>query len=88
MESVNLDGEETELPWSRVLDQLLKLEPRGGSRGPTCWLATTRPDRRPHVAGVVGFWSDDSLYLVSGPTTTKARNLAVDPRCSFAISLS
>ena len=87
MESVNLDAGEAEIPWSRALDQLLKLRPRGGSRGPTCWLATTRPNGRPHVAGVVGFWADDSLYFVSGPATTKGRNLAADPRCSFAISL-
>src|SRR5579862_9270461 len=87
MESVNLDAEEAEIPWARALDQLLRLEPRGGSRGPTCWLATTCPDGRPHVAGVVGLWADDSLYFVSGPTTTKARNVAANPRCSFAISL-
>jgi hypothetical protein len=87
MESVNLDAEEAEIPWARALDQLDKLEPRGGSRGPTCWLATTRPDGRPHIAGVVGFWADDRLYFVSGPTTRKARNLAADGRCSFAISL-
>ena len=87
MESVNLDPEEAEIPWSRALDQLDKLEPRGGSRGPTCWLATTRPDGRAHIAGVVGLWADASLYFVSGPTTRKARNIAADQRCSFAISL-
>ena len=87
MESINLDTAEAEIPWSRAIDQLDKLEPRGGSRGPTCWLTTTRADGRPHVAGVVGFWSDDTLYFVSGPGTTKARNVARDPRCSFAISL-
>jgi Pyridoxamine 5'-phosphate oxidase len=87
VESVNLDAEEAEIPWSRALDQLEKLEPRGGSRGPTCWLATTRPDGRPHIAGVVGFWTNDRLYFVSGPTTRKARNLAAENRCSFAISL-
>jgi hypothetical protein len=31
MESVNLDAEEEEIPWSRAQDQLLKLEPRGGA---------------------------------------------------------
>jgi Pyridoxamine 5'-phosphate oxidase len=87
VESVNLHAEEAEIPWSRALDQLDKLEPRGGSRGPTCWLATTGPEGRAHLAGVVGFWSNDSLYFVSGPTTRKARNLVADPRCSFAISL-
>ena len=87
MESINLDLEELEIPWSRAVDQLDKLEPRGGSRGPTCWLTTTRADGSPHVAGVVGFWADEALYFVSGPGTTKAQNIARDPRCSFAISL-
>jgi hypothetical protein len=87
VESINLNPEEPEIPWSRAVDQLDKLEPRGGSGGPTCWLTTTRTDGRPHVAGVVGFWTDDTLYFVSGPTTRKAQNIARDPRCSFAISL-
>lgn len=85
--STNLDSEEAEIPWSRAVDQLDKLEPRGGSRGPTCWLTTTRADGSSHVAGVVGYWADDTLYFVSGPRTTKAQNIARDPRCSFAISL-
>jgi Pyridoxamine 5'-phosphate oxidase len=75
------------IPWSRAVSQLDKLEPSGGSRGPTCWLSTTRRDGRPHVAGVVGLWLDDTLYFVSGPGTRKSRSLAADPRCSFAISL-
>jgi hypothetical protein len=87
LESINLDPEESEIPWSRAIEQLDKLEPRGGSGGPTCWLTTTRPDGRPGIAGVVGFWADDTLYFVSGPQTQKARNIARDPRCSFAISL-
>jgi hypothetical protein len=87
--SINLDpdGNET-IPWSRALAQLEQLRPAGGSRGPTCWLSTTGPDGRPHVAGVVGHWLADALYFVSGPPTRKSRNLAADPRCSFAISLS
>jgi hypothetical protein len=88
MESVNLDPNQSDpLPWSRALAQLDKLEPRGGSGGPTCWLATARPDGRPHLAGVVGLWTDDTLYFVSGAATRKARNLARTPLCTFAISL-
>jgi hypothetical protein len=87
VESTNLDPEEPEIPWSRAVDQLDKLEPRGGSSGPTCWLATTRPGGRPHVAGVVGLWTSDTLYFVSGPGTRKARNLVHDSHCSLAISL-
>jgi len=88
MESVNLDSGQSEpMPWSRAVAQLDELEPRGGSGGPTCWLSTARPDGRPHVAGVVGLWLDDTLYFVSGSSTRKSRNLGADPRCSIAISL-
>jgi Pyridoxamine 5'-phosphate oxidase len=87
MESINLVAEQPEIPWARALAQLGELKPRGGSRGPTCWLSTISPGGRPHLAGVVGVWADDSLYFVSGPATRKARNLVADPRCSFAISL-
>jgi Pyridoxamine 5'-phosphate oxidase len=87
-EAVNLDpGQQEPIPWSRALSQLEKLEPRGGSGGPTCWLSTVRSDGRPHVAGVVGLWQDDTLYFVSGRETRKNRNLALDQRCTFAISL-
>jgi hypothetical protein len=88
VEFVNLDSEQTEpIPWARAVAQLDRLEPRGGSGGPTCWLSTTRPNGRPHLAGVVGLWLDETLYFVSGPGTRESRNLATDPRCSFAISL-
>ena len=87
MQSTNLDPKEPEISWTRAVEQLDKLEPRGGSRGPTCWLVTARPDGRPHLAGVVGLWAGDTLYFVSGPGTRKARNLVADARCSFAISL-
>jgi len=87
IDSTNLvrDGSDP-IPWSRALGQLEQLRPAGGS-GPTCWLSTIGTDGRPHVAGVVGCWLDGILYFVSGPRTRKARNLAADPRCSFAISL-
>lgn len=88
IDSINVDHEGNELiPWSRAVSQLDALRPAGGRSGPTCWLSTIRTDGVPHVAGVVGHWLDDTLYFVSGPTTRKARNLAADSRCSFAISL-
>jgi pyridoxamine 5'-phosphate oxidase-like protein len=88
IESTNLgyDGSEP-IPWSRALGQLEQLRPAVGSRGPTCWLSTIDTDGRPHVAGVAGCWLDGILYFVSGPGTRKARNIAADARCSFAISL-
>ncbi|HEX8732373.1 MAG TPA: pyridoxamine 5'-phosphate oxidase family protein [Ktedonobacterales bacterium] len=43
------------------------------------WLATTRPDGRPHVTPVWGVWVEGALYFSGMPTTRWARNLAVNP---------
>src|SRR6185503_15709788 len=69
------------LPWSRALKQL-----ESGSG--TYWLATTRPDGRPHVAGSGALWVDGKIYFVSGAPTRKSRNLAKNPSCVFAVSLT
>ena len=70
------------LLWSRVLKQL-------GSNPPgTFWLATTRPDGRPHVAGIGALWVDGKIYFVSGAGTRKSRNLAANPKCAFSVSLT
>ena len=41
------------------------------------WIATTRPDGRPHAAPVWGVWLDDGLWF--GTEGQKVRNLAVQP---------
>jgi PPOX class probable F420-dependent enzyme len=46
------------------------------------WMATTRPDGRPHVMPVWGVWLDGSLWFSSALSSRKARNLADDPRCT------
>lgn len=83
METKNLDiyGSEP-IPWSRVLRQL-----EAGDLKGSFWLATTRPDGRPHVAGVGALWADGRLYFVSGTPTRKSQNLARNPRCSLSVSL-
>lgn len=43
------------------------------------WLATVRPDRRPHAMPVWGVFMDDDLFLETSPRTRKARNLALNP---------
>ncbi len=70
------------LRWSRALKQL--------EAGPaaTFWLATTKPDGRPHVAGVGALWVDGKIYFVSGARTRKSRNLAANPGCVFSVSLT
>ena len=41
------------------------------------WLATTRPDGRPHTAPVWGVWLDDGLWF--GTMGQKLRNLEANP---------
>jgi len=45
------------------------------------WLATVRPDGRPHVAPLISVWHDGALYFCTGPNERKARNLAENPHC-------
>lgn len=52
----------------------------------TSWLATTRPDGRPHLVPVIAFWIDGALHIVAGKGTRKARNLSADGRCVIATS--
>lgn len=69
------------IPWSRALEQL-----DTGFDG-TCWLATTRPDGRPHVAGIGALWSEGRFYIVTGAGTRKARNLAKNKSCVISVAL-
>lgn len=71
------------LSWSRPHDLL--------AEGPaeehlTFYLATTRPDGRPHAAGVGAKWHDGDLYFKSGPGTRKSKNLASNPACVLSVS--
>jgi hypothetical protein len=70
------------IPWSRALDQL-----QDDSVRKTYWLATVRPDGRPHVAGVGALWLDGRFYVTSGEGTRKSRNLAESPSCVIAVTL-
>jgi hypothetical protein len=62
------------LDWADVSDRLEK------SRN--YWLATTRPDGRPHVTPVWGAWLDGALYLDGIFTSRWARNLTTNPRAT------
>ncbi len=72
------------LPWSRPRDLLA-----AGPSGPdtTFFLGTSRPDGRPHAAGVGALWLDGDLYFTSGPEARKARNLAANPACTISVKL-
>ena len=43
------------------------------------WLATVRPDGRPHVTPLIAAWLDSALYFATGATERKARNLECNP---------
>jgi hypothetical protein len=73
------------LPWSRAHDVLVADTPTGGL---TFFVATVRPDGRPHSAGVGALWSEDVLYFVGGPGTRRSRNLAANPACSISVRLN
>lgn len=83
MQQTNLDiyGHEP-IPWERALDQL-----QDDAAKKTTWLATVRPDGRPHVAGVGALWLDGKYYVVSGEGTRKSRNLAENPNCVISVTL-
>ncbi len=92
MDEKNLDiyGGEP-IPWSRALKALeaATTKPSGEASTPkTYWLATVRPDQRPHVAGVGALWVDGKFYFTSGAGTRKSRNLAENPNCVISVSLS
>jgi hypothetical protein len=53
----------------------------------TFFVATVRPNGRPHSAGVGAVCVDDALYFTSGPGTLKSRNLALNPACSVSVRL-
>jgi hypothetical protein len=73
-----------ELPWSRPRDILASDTPKADL---TFFVATVRPDGRPHSAGVGAVWVDGALYFTSGPSTRKSRNLAANPACSVSVRL-
>lgn len=73
-----------ELPWSRPRDVLAADSPTADL---TFFVATVRPDGRPHSAGVGAVWVAGALYFTSGPGTRKSRNLAANPACSVSVRL-
>lgn len=64
------------LPWSWAEERL------AGSHD--FWLATVRPDRRPHLMPVWAVWYDRSLWFSCSVGSRKTANLRAEPRCSLA----
>jgi hypothetical protein len=47
------------------------------------WIATTRPDGRPHVMVVWAEWLNGALYFSTGANSRKVQNLASNPHCTM-----
>jgi hypothetical protein len=88
----NLDGYGAPpIPWRSVRERLEQGFSQGpGSGGPdrhTCWLATVRPDGRPHVMALGVLWVDGAFYFNAGAATRKAQNLAHNPHCVLTVAM-
>ena len=84
IETKNLDSYgNAPLPWSRPRDLFAAV-----IFLPATFLGTTRPDGRPHAAGIGALWIDGDIYFTSGPGTRKSRNLAANPACTIAARLA
>ena len=68
------DENKKALPWSWASRCL--------STSRNYWLATTRPDGRPHVMPVWGVWLDNNFYFSTGRQSRKSLNITADPRCT------
>jgi general stress protein 26 len=60
-------------PWSWALERLEKSH--------NYWIATSRPEGRPHLMLVWGVWWEDAFWFSTGLRTRKAKNIAADPHC-------
>lgn len=47
------------------------------------WMATVRPDGRPHVVPRWGVWVDGRFFYDGSPATVHAANLTANPACSL-----
>lgn len=61
------------LPWSVAVKRFTEAR--------NYWIATTRPDGRPHAMPVWGVWLKNRFCFSTGQQSRKARNLLANPRC-------
>jgi len=72
------DDEAGLLPWHWAQERL--------DRALLYWVATTRPDRRPHSMPTWGAWVDDAFWFEGGLATRRARNLAANPSAVLSVA--
>jgi hypothetical protein len=52
----------------------------------TYWLATVRPEGRPHVMPVWGVWLEERFFFSTAAASRKGKNLAANPYCTIVLS--
>jgi hypothetical protein len=67
------------LPWSWAVDHL--------EHALTYWIATVRPDGRPHAVPTWAVWLDGALWFEGGVGTRRARNLATNSNAVASIHI-
>jgi Pyridoxamine 5'-phosphate oxidase len=65
----------TPTPWEKARRQL--------EAAKTYWLATVRPDGRPHVTTIAAVWLEDALHFTTGENERKAKNLGRNSQCAI-----
>lgn len=86
IQTTNIDGYGAdEIPWQKVRDLLVSDLPRPET---AAYLATVRPDGRPHAAGIGPLYHDGALFFTSGPTARKTRDLLGNPACTLSMRVT
>jgi len=73
-------GEGKLLPWSWAVERI--------DRSRNFWVATVRPDGRPHCMAVWGIWLEGAFRFSTSVTSRKAQNLAASPECVITTELA
>jgi Pyridoxamine 5'-phosphate oxidase len=91
MEVVNLGAADGLPPvnWEAIAAKLAtgSAPAPGAHNARTKWLTTINEDGSPHVTAVGALWLDGTFWFQTGAGTRKSRNIALDSRCSIAVSL-
>ena len=67
------EGPDQLMPWNWAAQRL--------EESHNYWLATVRPDGRPHLMIVWGLWRGDVFYFITASRSRKARNLESNAHC-------
>ena len=67
-------------PKDAHIDERLRTEP-------IIWLATVRPDGRPHLVPVGFVWDGETITIYSEPNKQKLRNIQQNPNVTLALEM-